>query len=127
MLRRFEDLLDPTAPQPEPPPAGSRLAAFYRHYIRQQRWVVVALFIFGGLIALVDATIPAFIGRVVGLVSTHRPEDLLREAWPQLAVMAGVLLVLRPLVFLGHVALINQIVNPGLTNMIRWQNHWHVV
>ena len=23
--------------------------------------------------------------------------------------------------------LVNQIVNPGLTNMIRWQNHWHVV
>ena len=41
--------------------------------------------------------------------------------------MAGVLLLLRPLVFLGHVVLINQIVNPGLSNMIRWQNHWHVV
>ena len=23
--------------------------------------------------------------------------------------------------------MINQIVNPGLSNMIRWQNHWHVV
>ena len=29
--------------------------------------------------------------------------------------------------FLGHVVLINQIVNPGLSNMVRWQNHWHVV
>ena len=41
--------------------------------------------------------------------------------------MAGVLLLARPLVFLGHVVLINQIVNPGLSNMVRWQNHWHVV
>ena len=88
---------------------------------------MVALFIFGGLIAMLDVTIPAFIGRVVGLVSTHAPADLLRETWPQLLTMAGVLLLVRPLVFLGHVVLINQIVNPGLSNMIRWQNHWHVV
>jgi ATP-binding cassette subfamily B multidrug efflux pump len=134
MLRRFEALLDPTARLPEVPPtpgsspgASSGLWQFYWHFIRQGHWLVVALFVFGGLIAMLDVTIPAFIGRVVGLVSTHAPEDLLRQTWPQLLVMAGVLLLLRPLVFLGHVVLINQIVNPGLSNMIRWQNHWHVV
>ena len=41
--------------------------------------------------------------------------------------MAAVLLLVRPAVFLQHAVLINQIVNPGLSNMIRWQNHWHVV
>ncbi len=134
MLRRAEALLDPTARQPEVPPtpasspgASSGLWAFYWHFIRQGRWLVVALFIFGGLIAMLDVTIPAFIGRVVGLVSTHAPADFLRDTWPQLLIMAGTLLLLRPLVFLGHVVLINQIVNPGLSNMIRWQNHWHVV
>jgi ATP-binding cassette subfamily B multidrug efflux pump len=134
MLRRAEALLDPTARQPEVPPtpasspgASSGLWAFYWHFIRQGRWLVVALFIFGGLIAILDVTIPAFIGRVVGLVSTNAPANFLRDTWPQLLTMAGVLLLLRPLVFLGHVVLINQIVNPGLSNMIRWQNHWHVV
>ncbi len=126
MLRRAEALLDPTARQPEVPPVGG-LWPFYWHFIRQGRWLVVALFIFGGLIAMLDVTIPAFIGRVVGLVSTHAPAGFLRDTWPQLLTMAGVLLLLRPLVFLGHVVLINQIVNPGLSNMIRWQNHWHVV
>jgi ATP-binding cassette subfamily B multidrug efflux pump len=76
---------------------------------------------------MLDVTIPAFIGRVVGLVSAHSAENFLRDTWPQLAFMAGVLLLARPAVFLGHVVLINQIVNPGLSNMIRWQNHWHVV
>jgi ATP-binding cassette subfamily B multidrug efflux pump len=126
MLRRAEALLDPTARQPEPPPVHG-LWPFYWHFVRQEHWLVVALFVFGGLIAVVDVTIPAFIGRVVGLVSAHKPETLLREAWPQLATMAGVLLLVRPLVFLGHVMLVNQIVNPGLSSMIRWQNHWHVV
>jgi ATP-binding cassette subfamily B multidrug efflux pump len=126
MLRRAEALLNPTARPPDQPPTEG-LRPFYWHFIRQQRWLVVALFIFGGLIAMLDVTIPAFIGRVVGLVSTHAPADLLRETWPQLLTMAGVLLLARPLVFLGHVVLINQIVNPGLSNMVRWQNHWHVV
>jgi hypothetical protein len=81
-----------------PPIAG--LQAFYWHFIRQVRWVAVALFVWGGPIAVLDATIPAFIGRVVGLVSSHMPEDLLRQTWPQLATMAGALLVLRPLVLL---------------------------
>ena len=76
---------------------------------------------------MLDVTIPAFIGRVVGLVSTHAPADLLRDTWPQLLFMAGTLLLVRPLMLFGHVVLINQIVNPGLSNMIRWQNHWHVV
>ena len=84
MLRRAEALLDPTARPPDPPPTDG-LWPFYWHFIRQERWLVVALFMFGGLIAMLDVTIPAFIGRVVGLVSTHAPADLLRETWPQLA------------------------------------------
>src|SRR5258708_36998353 len=68
MLRRFEALLDPTGPEPNPPPTAG-LVRFYWHYIRQARWLSVALYIVGGLIAIVDTTIPTFIGRVVGLVS----------------------------------------------------------
>jgi ATP-binding cassette subfamily B multidrug efflux pump len=132
MLRRAEALLHPTARQPEAPPtadtaADSGLLRFYWHYLRQERWLLAALFLFGGLIGILDVTIPAFIGRVVGLVSHTSAQSLLRDAWPQLAGMAAVLLLVRPSVFLGHVVLINQIVNPGLSNMIRWQNHWHVV
>ena len=134
MLRRAEALLHPTARQPEAPPtpgtdpdADTGLSRFYWHYLRQERWVLGALFLFGGLIGILDVTIPAFIGRVVGLVTNHTPQSLWHDAWPQLAGMAVVLLLVRPAVFLCHVVLINQIVNPGLSNMIRWQNHWHVV
>jgi ATP-binding cassette, subfamily B, multidrug efflux pump len=79
------------------------------------------------MIAVLDVTIPAFIGRVVGLVSTHSAATFLHDTWPQLAVMVVVLALLRPMALLCQVVTINQIVNPGLSNMIRWQNHWHVV
>jgi ATP-binding cassette subfamily B multidrug efflux pump len=126
MFRRIEALLDPTASTPDEPPIRG-LLSFYWHFIRKTRWLVVALFVGGGLIAMLDASIPAFIGRVVSLVSTHTPRTLLRDSWRQLLAMAGVLLLLRPTVFLAQVMLINQLVNPGMTNLIRWQNHWHVV
>ena len=48
MFRRIEALIDPTGPEPEPPPAAG-LLRFYWHYIRQARWVAVLLFIVGGL------------------------------------------------------------------------------
>ena len=41
--------------------------------------------------------------------------------------MAAVLLIARPLALLAQYIVTNQIINPGVTNMIRWQNHWHVV
>ena len=126
MLRRAEALLDPTARQPEVPPTEG-LWHFYWHYLRQERWLILGLFLFGGLAGIVDVTIPAFIGRVVSLASSHSPQALLHEAWPQLLGMAAVLILLRPAVFMCHVTLVNQVVNPGLSNMIRWQNHWHVV
>ena len=126
MLRRFEALLDPTAGTPSPPPNGG-LLRFYWQYISQVKGLTIALFVVGGLLAILDTLIPAFIGRVVSLVSTHNPETLFRDETPTLLGMAGVLLLLRPLSFVSHNILVNQIVNPGFSNMIRWQNHWHVV
>ncbi len=126
MLRRAEALLDPTAREPEPPPVHG-LWAFYWHHLRQEPWLLGCLFLFGGMIAVMDVSIPAFIGRIVGFVSNHAPATLLHDAWPQLLLMGGILLLVRPLLFLCQVVTINQIVNPGLSNMIRWQNHWHVV
>ena len=105
MLRRAEALLNPTARPPEAPPTDG-LSPFYWHYLGQQRWLLGALFLFGGMIAVLDVTIPAFIGRVVGLVSTHNAATFLRDTWPQFAVMVVVLALLRPLALLCQVVTI---------------------
>ena len=49
------------------------------------------------------------------------------EHWRELVGMAVVLLVLRPAAILLRVLVTNQAINAGMTNLIRWQNHWHVV
>ncbi len=126
MLRKLEALLDPTAGQPGPPPHRG-LLRFYWHYVRQARWFFVALLVAGLCVALVDAAVPVCVGRTVTLVATGDPGRMLGEHWLLLAGMAGLLLVLRPAAMLADNALMNQVLNPGLANLIRWQSHWHVV
>jgi ATP-binding cassette subfamily B multidrug efflux pump len=126
VFRLFESLLEPTSLPPDaPPPTG--LAAFYWHHARQVRHLVGALFVTGSIVALLDTTIPVFIGRVIALVSSHQPAALLSEAWPQLAGMVGILLIARPLAITVQNLVTNQAINPGFTNLVRWQSHWHVV
>jgi ATP-binding cassette, subfamily B, multidrug efflux pump len=126
IFRFFESLLEPTALPPDRPPPAS-LAGFYWHYARQARHLVAALFVAGSAVALLDLTIPVSIGRITTLVTNHAPTTLLGDAWPQFALMALLLLVLRPAAITIQHLITNQALNPGLTNLVRWQSHWHVV
>ena len=126
LFRAFENLLQPTTLPPDaPPPAG--LAAFYWHFARQARGLLAALFCAGFVVAVLDSLIPVFIGRVVTLVSSHAPETLMADAGLQLLGMALVMLLIRPAALCLQNLITNQAITPGLSNMIRWQNHWHVV
>ncbi|HMJ44201.1 MAG TPA: ABC transporter ATP-binding protein [Pseudolabrys sp.] len=126
MFRFFEKLLPPIAtPGRSEPPAG--LVAFYWHFARQAKPLLFGLFAIGFVVALLDITIPVFIGKVVDLVSHSNPDDFLTSAWPMLAGMVVVLLVLRPLAFVTQHLVMNQAIAANVSNRIRWQNHWHVV
>ncbi len=131
MFHLFERLLVPTALPPDaaPPAVDSprALLRFYWHFIAQAPWLVVALFATGLVVALLDTTIPVFIGRVASLVATKTPATLFHDAGRQLLGMAAVLLLARPAALLAQYLVTNQAIAAGLSNMIRWQNHWHVV
>ena len=125
MFRLFEKALNPTEPPTQSqPPAG--LIAFYWHFARQAKGLFVALFITGFIVALLDSAIPAFMGRIVTLVTSSKPETLWTENWPMLLGMAVVLVVLRPLSQMAQNLVSNQAIAVNVANMIRWQNHWHV-
>jgi len=126
MFALFERLLQPTTtPQDPEPPAG--LIAFYWHFARQAKGLFAGLFAAGFALALLDSLIPVFIGRVVTLITSNRPETLFATFWPILAGMAVVLLVLRPLALTAQNIMANQAIAANVANLIRWQNHWHVV
>src|SRR5438132_6199552 len=131
MLHFFERRLEPTRRPPEAPPPvlGSPhvLLRFYWHFVRQIPGPLLALFATGFLVAITDAAIPVCIGRIVSLISTQQPETIWHEAGIQLGLMAVLLLVLKPGTHIAQTIVVNQILVPGLTNLVRWQSHWHVV
>ena len=126
LFRVFESRVQSTAMPPEgAPPAG--LIDFYWHFIRQTRGLFFAMLLSCLLVALSDTVMPVLIGKLVALMTaTDRPAAL-NDAWPMLLGMLVFMLVLRPLILLFDSLLRFNAVMPGLTSMVRWQNHWHVV
>src|ERR1700704_3753835 len=131
MLRFFERRLEPTGPLPDAPPptlsSPHAVLQFYWHFVRQIPGPIVAVFTTSFFVAISDAAIPVCIGRIVSLVSAQDPQTIWDRAGLQLLAMAVLLLVVRPTAHFAQAIIVNQMLIPGLTNMVRWQNHWHVV
>ncbi|HLQ93266.1 MAG TPA: ABC transporter ATP-binding protein [Xanthobacteraceae bacterium] len=126
MFGLFERLLKPTeTPEQPEPPAG--LVGFYWHFARQAKGLFLGLFAIGLIVAVVDSMVPVFIGRIVALITSNKPDELFATAWPALLAMAGFMLVLRPLAMTAQNTMANQAIAANVGNLIRWQSHWHVV
>jgi ATP-binding cassette subfamily B multidrug efflux pump len=126
MFRRFETTLNPTR-EPDRPVPPSGLVAFYWHFARQVKGLLIALFIIELFVALFDTAVPWFMGRIVTFVSKVAPEHFLAETWPWLIGMALTVLIARPGIVLARYLVTNQAIAGPFTNLIRWQSHWHVV
>src|SRR6476619_2285243 len=126
MFSRFERLLKPTDPpeQASPPPG---FIAFFWHFARQAKGLFAALFAAGLVVALLDSTIPVFMGRIVTLITASPPDELFAKFWPHLLGMAVVLLIARPLALTAQNLIANQAISANVSNRIRWQSHWYVV
>jgi ATP-binding cassette subfamily B multidrug efflux pump len=126
MFSLFERLLKPTdLPEEAEPPPG--FIAFFWHFARQAKGLFVALFAAGFVVALLDSTIPVFMGRIVTLITETPADQLFATFWPHLAGMAVVLLIARPIAQASQNLIANQAIAANVSNRIRWQNHWYVV
>src|SRR5262245_4690946 len=126
MFSLFERLLKPTTtPERTEPPPG--FVAFFWHFAGQAKGLFAALFAAGFVVALLDSTIPVFIGKIVTLITASPPDQLFAKFWPHLIGMALVLLIARPLALTTQNLLANQAIAANVANRIRWQNHWYVV
>ena len=125
MLRYFEHLIDPFTPEESEPPTG--LLAFYRHFLMPVWPYVLALMAAGLLVSLAEVAIYSYVGRLVDLMTKGDPASFLADHGWQLAGMALVVVVLRPLVNATQTILSNQTLPPALTARVRWLNHLHVL
>ncbi|GHA29105.1 multidrug ABC transporter ATP-binding protein [Devosia pacifica] len=125
----FESWLDPfVRPQSPRPPQGT--VRFFIHFISQAKLPFVAMLILGGLVALVEAGLFYFVGRLVDLLDASDPaagwSGLIVEHGPELVAMLLVALVAR-FVFTWASALVEeQTVAMGFYTLVRWQSYAHV-
>jgi ATP-binding cassette subfamily B multidrug efflux pump len=122
IYRRFEQWIDifRDAPTDAPP---TKVLAFYVYYLKQVWPSFAALLVVGLIGALIEVSLFSYLSRIIDLAQgTPNPNFFSEHAW-ELSWMLLVALVLRP-IFVGlHDLLVHQTIAPGMTSMIRWQNH----
>jgi ATP-binding cassette subfamily B multidrug efflux pump len=126
MFAALERFLAPTR-TPAAADVPQSLTGFYWHFLRQAKALFAALFLAGLAVALLDSLVPVFIGRIVTAISTQPRETLIAALWPELAMMAGVMLLARPAALFAQNLVTQQAIVANVTNLIRWQSHFHVV
>ncbi|HEV7478014.1 MAG TPA: ABC transporter ATP-binding protein [Burkholderiales bacterium] len=113
------------APAADAPPPG--LLAFYWHFVKQTKGWYAAMFAASLATALLDILIPVFLGQMVTLMAAADRQAALLAKWPILAGMAAALLIVRPIVVYIDMWVRHSAILPGVTSLVRWQSHWHVV
>ncbi|BAN47455.1 ABC transporter ATP-binding protein [Metapseudomonas resinovorans] len=126
LFQRFERLIDVFRQAPDEMPPRSVLH-FYIHYLRQVWPIFSALLLVGLIVALIEVALFSFLGRIVDLAQSTPSGQFFALHGEELAWMALVALVLRPLFNGLHDLLVHQSINPSLTNLVRWQNHRYVL
>lgn len=127
LFRYFESLIDVFKPAPDvTPPTG--MLRFYGHYLKQVWPLVLAALVVGFFVAIIEVALFSFLGQLIDMAqASHDAASFFSEHRSELLWMLLVALVIRPLLFGLHNLLIHQTINPGLTNLIRWQNHRYVL
>jgi ATP-binding cassette subfamily B multidrug efflux pump len=118
---------DTTAPPADPASPPRTLVALCRHFLGEHASLFAALFALGGTVAVCDALVPVFIGRLVALAGASDRAAALREAAPALGAIAVVVVLVRPLLGWAELHLRHGTMVPALTSRIRWLSHWHVM
>ncbi|KHK58876.1 multidrug ABC transporter ATP-binding protein [Ralstonia sp. A12] len=125
-LRRLEQLIDPFRPLPDSQPPTD-VWRFYAYFLREVRGVFAFLLLVGLLGALIEVALFDFLGRIVDMIQATPGDVFFARHRNALLLMAFVALIARPVIFGLHDVLVHQVINPNLSNLIRWQNHRYVL
>jgi ATP-binding cassette, subfamily B, multidrug efflux pump len=129
IFRLFESWVDPfREPEVAAPPDKPR--AFLWHYVSQAKGAFVAMLILGGLVALMEAALFWFVGRLVDLLGEFDRaagwDGLMAGHGPELLGMLAAVVIARTLIVALSALVEEQTIVPGFFSMVRWQAHKRV-
>lgn len=126
LYRRFEKWIDVFREAPTDAPPG-KVTSFYLYYLRQVWPSFAALLVVGLIAALIEVALFSYLSDIIDMVNSTAPDRFFSEHWGSLLWMLVVAMVIRPVFVCLHDLLVHQTISPGMTSMIRWQNHSHVL
>ena len=127
MFRFFEGLVDPYASYSQTDTPPRRLWPFLADYIRPFRKVFAVTATLSVLTAFADVALIWYVGRLVDLLATHGPAEFWAGYGAEVIWVALAVLILRPILLVGNVALLHNTILPNFGTMIRYRAHAHVI
>ena len=127
MFKFFEGLVDPYAPYPQTDTPPRKLWPFLADYIRPFRKVFAATAVLSVLAAFTDVALIWYVGRLVDQLANAGPAGFWAAHGAELVGVALAVLILRPLLLVGNIALLHNTILPNFGTMIRWRAHAHVI
>ncbi|EEW24924.1 ABC transporter ATP-binding protein [Rhodobacter ferrooxidans] len=127
MFRFFENLIDPYQPYTRTDTPPRRLWPFLRDYVQPFRKVFAATAALSVVSAFADVALIWYVGRLVDFLATGTPVQVWADHGNEIIGVALAVLILRPLLLVGNVALLHNTILPNFGTMIRFRAHDHVL
>ncbi|WNO08765.1 ABC transporter ATP-binding protein [Teredinibacter sp. KSP-S5-2] len=126
MFGFFEKLVAPfPSNDPEQPP--SSLVAFCLHYCKGSGRYLFLMALLTGAIAILEVSLFDFLGELIDILNSSKPETLLSEHSSLFVTYGTVVLVLLPISVLIRSLVVHQTLLGNFPMRIRWQAHRHLL
>jgi ATP-binding cassette subfamily B multidrug efflux pump len=129
LARTFESWIDPFRFKASyQPPKGT--VAFIWYYVSQAKGAFLAMLVLGGIVAVLEAGLFWFVGRLVDILDNVGPgkgwDGLIAAHGWDIAWIASVVLIVRFAAIALSALVEEQTIVPGFFNLVRWQAHAHI-
>ncbi|WP_386624623.1 ABC transporter ATP-binding protein [Sulfitobacter geojensis] len=126
MFRFFENLVNPYTPYIEKDAPPRKLWPFMRDYCGPFKGVFILTGLMSIVVAAIEIGLIYYMGRIIDLLGTD-PTEMWRTYGTELLLLAGFVLIIRPLMQGLDVALLNNAILPNFGTLIRWRAHKQVL
>ncbi len=126
MFRFFENLVDPYIDYPQEDRPPTTLWPFMMAYAEPFRRVFYWTALMSVLVAGIEIGLIYYMGRIVDLLGGE-PGQVWQDHGTEFLLVAGFVLLIRPMMQALDVLLLNNAVLPNFGTLIRWRSHRHVL